>query len=222
MNMTPTTYIALVDDHILLRNSLAVLINSFDGFKVLLEADNGKDFIEQIKGKKEPEIILLDITMPLMNGYETAKWCRVNLPCTKILVLSMMDNDTSIITMLKYGAKGYLLKDSKPPVLKTALLQIRDAGFYINDLVSSRMLNYVNNHADVENDLDSLSVCLTDRELVFLRYACSEKTYREIAAEMFVSVRTVEGYRDALFDKLGITSRVGLAIYAIKNGIVPL
>jgi DNA-binding NarL/FixJ family response regulator len=221
--MKPTTYIALVDDHALLRNGLAALVNSFDGYKVVFEADNGEDFIRQLQPRNPPDIILLDITMPIMNGYQTAEWIRANLPETKVLVLSMMDSDVAIIRMLKCGAKGYLLKDSKPDVFKHALDNIRDYGFFINDLVSSRMLHYVNNESSSKQDeKHSPTVHLTEREIVFLKAACTEKTYKEIADELCVSPRTVDSYRDALFEKLGVTSRVGLVLFAIKNGFVVL
>src|ERR671924_1864977 len=95
------TGIALVDDHVLLRNGLASLIQSFEGYTVLFEADNGKDLIEQLKTQPPPDIVLLDITMPEMNGYETAAWLKKNKPAIKILVLSMMDNESAVITMLK-------------------------------------------------------------------------------------------------------------------------
>lgn len=211
-----TTYIALVDDHVLLRNGLASLINSFEGYKVLFEADNGRDFIEQLKASAPPDIVLLDITMPVMNGYETASWIRINLPGTKVIVLSMMENDAAIINMLKMGAKGYLLKDSKPAVFRQALNQVKEHGFYINELVSSKMLYYMNTNLPQAAGAPLLS----DREIQFLKLACSEKTYKEIAGEMFLSPRTIDSYRDNLFEKLGVTSRVGLVLFAIKNGIV--
>ena len=137
------TRIALVDDHSLLRNGLASLIATFSGYEVVFEADNGREFIEQVKKYNAPDIVLLDVTMPEMNGFETATWIRENIPATKILVLSMMDNDTAIISMLKAGARGYVLKDSKPAVFHQALDDIRDKGFFMNDLVSNKMLNYV-------------------------------------------------------------------------------
>ena len=137
------TRIALVDDHVLLRNGLASLIQSFEGYIVLFQADNGKEFIQQLKTNPLPDIILLDITMPEMNGFETAAWIKQNAPSIKILVLSMMDNDEVVISMLKAGARGYILKDNKPAVFKQALDNIRDTGFFMNDLVSNKMLSYV-------------------------------------------------------------------------------
>lgn len=218
--MPAPTLVALVDDHVLLRNGLAALIDSFQDYLIILQADNGKDFIETCRVGQPPQIILLDITMPLMNGYETALWIRENLPETRILALSMMDNESAIIRMMHCGARGYVLKDCKPPILKTALDQIRDHGYFINDLVSNRIIKYLHTGNTTVEAITGID--LNDREMTFLRLACTEKTYKEIAGEMFVSPRTVEGYRDNLFKKLGITSRVGLVVYAIRNGITTI
>jgi DNA-binding NarL/FixJ family response regulator len=215
------TKIALVDDHSLLRGSLASLINSFEGYNVVLEADNGKDFIHQLQTHPHPDIVLLDITMPEMNGFETAAWIKKNLQQTRVLVLSMMDDDTAIIAMLKEGARGYILKDSKPLIFRQALDNIRDKGFFMNELVSNKMLNYVVGDEKKTNYANVLTQ-LTEKETTFLRLACSELTYKEIAAEMGLSPRTVEGYRDELFKKLNVMSRVGLVMLAIKNGLYKL
>lgn len=211
------TYIALVDDHILLRNGLAALINSFNGYQVSFEADHGKDFINMVTNHGGPDIVLLDINMPEMNGFETAGWIKEHLPNTKILVLSMMDNETSIISMLKSGAGGYILKDSKPSIFRQALDDIRDKGFFMNELVTHKMLNYVK--GEEQNTDAAIIARLSEKELTFLKLACTEKTYKEIASEMNLSPRTVEGYRDDLFAKLGVMSRVGLVLFAIKNGL---
>ena len=216
-----TTGIALVDDHSLLRNGLAALINSFEGYNVVFEADNGKDFINQLKIHAVPDIILLDITMPEMNGFETAAWIKQNTPSIKILILSMMDNDEVVISMLKAGARGYILKDSKPVLFKQALDSIRDSGFFMNELVSNKMLNYLT-HEEKKGSEMSLVSELSEKEIAFLKYACTEMTYKDIASNMQVSPRTVDGYRDDLFKKLNVQSRVGLVIFAIKNGLYKL
>ena len=204
-----------MDDHSLLRSALTSLINSFDGYKVLFEVDNGAEFIKQVNLRNPPDIILLDVTMPIMNGYETAAWIKVNIPTAKVLVLSMMESDTVIIRMLKEGAKGYILKDSKPAVFKNALNELRDKGFYLNELVSNKMLHYLNE--DTEHFKHGIN--LSEREKTFLKLICSEKTYKEIATEMFVSPRTIDAYRDSLFEKTGLNTRVGLVLFAIKNGL---
>lgn len=210
--------IVLVDDHVLLRNGLAELVKSL-GHNVLFEADNGKDFIGKLDTKQLPDIVLLDINMPEMDGYETAQWIKTNHPDIKVLALSMYDNETSIIRMLKCGARGYILKDSEPAELKAAIHALMDKGFYYSDLVSGKLMHAINKMEDDGGGLKSL-VPLNDREADFLKYSCTELTYKEIADKMFVSPRTIDGYRDALFEKLHVKTRVGLVMYAIKNGIV--
>jgi DNA-binding NarL/FixJ family response regulator len=210
--------IVLVDDHSLLRNGLASLVESL-GNTVLFEADNGKEFIDKLDGQNLPQIVLMDINMPEMDGFETTQWLKQNHPEVKVLALSMYDNETSIIRMLKCGAKGYILKDSEPAELKTAIADIMNKGFYYSDLVSGKLMHAINKMDDEGDGLKNL-VPLNDRETDFLKYACTEMTYKEIADKMFVSPRTIDGYRDALFEKLHLKTRVGLVMYAIKNGIV--
>ncbi|HLG40463.1 MAG TPA: response regulator transcription factor [Chitinophagaceae bacterium] len=215
------TQIALVDDHTLLRNGLASIVQSFEGYAVLFEAGNGKDFIQQLKTYDAPDIVLLDINMPEMDGFETADWIKQNLPSAKILVLSVMDTDTIIINMLKKGARGYILKDSKPAIFKQALDNIRDSGFYMNELVSNKMFSYVLNEEEKGKEA-FLVANLSSNEKAFLKMVCSEMTYKEIAQEMKLSPRTVDGYRDDLLKKLKVQSRIGLVIFAIKYGIYKL
>lgn len=212
--------IVLTDDHSLLRSGLASLVQSL-GHTVLFEADNGKDLLAKLDAKQLPDILLLDINMPEMDGYETAQWLKTNHPSIKVLALSMYDNETSIIRMLKCGARGYILKDSEPAELKAAIHALEDKGFYYSDLVSGKLMHAINKMEDEGGDLKNL-VPLNDRETEFLKYSCTELTYKEIADRMFVSPRTIDGYRDALFEKLHLKTRVGLVMYAIKNGIVNL
>ena len=212
--------IVLVDDHSLLRMGLASLVES-QGNTVLFEADNGKEFLDKLDTNNLPNIVLMDINMPEMDGFETTQWLKQNHPEVKVLALSMYDNETSIIRMLKCGAKGYILKDSEPAELKAAIAAIMDKGFYYSDLVSGKLMHAINKMDDDGDGLKSL-VPLNDRETDFLKYACTEMTYKEIADKMYVSPRTIDGYRDVLFEKLHIKTRVGLVMYAIKNGIVNL
>jgi DNA-binding NarL/FixJ family response regulator len=168
--------IALVDDHVLLRNGLAGLVKSL-GHEVMFEADNGKHLIEKLQTNALPEIILLDINMPEMDGYETVKWIKKNHPGVKVLALSMYDNETAIIRMLKYGAKGYILKDSDPIQLKNALEDLVKKGFYYSELVSGKLISAINK-MDSEGDVFETTVHLNEREKDFLRHSCSEFTYK--------------------------------------------
>lgn len=208
--------IALVDDHALLRNGLANVISSFGDYNVVFEADNGKQFIELLKAKGKPDVVLLDINMPEMDGFETAIWLKDNAPSVKVLVLSMMDNDHAIIKMLQNGAKGFILKDSKPDVLKNALRDVTEKGFFFNDLVSNKLMHMISKGKAEEKE----EIYLSDKEIEFLKWCCTEKSYKEIANEMGISTRAVESMRSSLFDKLETLSRVGLVMYAIKQGIM--
>jgi len=211
--------VVLVDDHVLLRNGLANLIRSFGEYAVLFEAYNGLDFIRQLKPRSLPDLVLLDVYMPEMDGYETALWLKQNYPGIKILALSMYDTDNSIIRMLKNGVKGYILKDIEPAELKMALESVIYKGFYYSEMVTGKLIHTINTLDGGGQKVNHL-LRLNDRELEFLKLACTECTYKEIAEQMYLSPRTIDGYRDALFEKLTVKTRVGLVLYAIRNGIV--
>ncbi len=212
--------IVLTDDHILLRNGLAELVAKL-GHTILFEADNGQDFIDKLDSQNLPDIVLLDINMPEMDGYETTHWLKQNHPQVKVLALSMYNNEASIIRMLKAGAKGYILKDSEPWELKLAIESLATKGYYYSDLVSGKLINAINKIDDDGTDVNTVNN-LGEREIEFLKLICTELTYKEVADKLFVSPRTVDGYREQLFAKLNIKTRVGLVMYAIKNGIVNL
>lgn len=213
--------VVLVDDHVLLRNGLANLIRSFGEYAVLFEAYNGKDFIRQLKPRCLPDIVLLDINMPEMDGFETAQWIKRHYPEIRTLALSMYDTDNSILRMLKNGVKGYILKDTEPSELKMALESVVHKGFYYSEMVTGKLIHTINALNEPEHKVQHM-LNLNDRELEFLKLACSESTYKEIADQMYLSPRTIDGYRDALFEKLNVRTRVGLVLYAIRNGIVAM
>ncbi|QEC41491.1 response regulator [Pseudobacter ginsenosidimutans] len=219
--MAETRYITIVDDHAMFRKGLAVLINMFPGYKVLFDASNGKDFIKQLKAPHLPDIVLLDISMPEMDGYATADWIRVNHPGICILALSTMDSETAIIKMVRHGAKGYILKDADPAELQLAFNEILSKGFYYNDAVTDLVLqaagHLLNNHQGASSP-DKL----TEREIIFIRHACSEKSYMEIARDLQVSERTVDGYRESVFKKLKVNTRIGMVLFAIRAGMVKI
>ena len=159
-----------------------------------------------------PEIILLDIHMPVMDGAATALWIKENHPEIRIIVLSMLEDPEKVLTMLKLGAKGYLLKDSEPHEFELALQKVSSGEVYYPEFVTRLLINSFNEHID--------QVTLQIRELEFIKLAASELTYKEIATQMCISIRTVDGYRDQLFEKLGVKSRIGLVLYAIKNKLI--
>ena len=213
--------LAVVDDHKLFRDGLSGLINGFSEYKVIIEADNGVDFIQQLKTKGIPDIILLDINMKEMDGFETAEWLKENHPEVKILVLSMYENENAIIRMIKAGAKGYILKDIRKKELELALSSLVAKGYFYTDLVTGKLIHNINAGEDKKaNGTANNFASLNNKEIDFLKMACTEMTYKEIAEKMHLSVHTIDGYRDTLFEKLSVKSRIGLVLYAIKNKIV--
>lgn len=206
--------IIIVDDHALVASSIADLINKLPNYEITFIAKNGKDLQSILANKKNiPDIILLDINMPIMDGFQTMEWLSLNLT-TPVLALTMNDDEQSIIKMIKLGAKGYLVKDTNTNELIIALDNIIQKGFYYSDLVTSKLVSVMNEKEKPKG----LSVFLKDREIEFLKLVCTDKTYKEIAEIMCVSSKSVDGYRDSLLDKLEVNSRVGLVVYAIKNG----
>ena len=222
MSPTPAIKLALVDDHTLFRKGLISLIEMVDpSYSILFEADNGIDLQKKIQKDNYPDIVLMDITMPGMDGFASVQWLAENYPLIKILVISMIEKEETIVRMLKMGVKGYLCKDVEPKELGEALRAIMNKGFYYTDFITGKLVHSLQLGQDnsvADNKLDLLN----ERERTFLQFACSELTYTEIAAKMFLSPRTIDGYRDSLFEKLNVKSRVGLALYAVKHGLVTL
>ena len=209
--------VVIVDDHSLFASSLEKLINTFADFRVLYHAKNGQELQRMISdGKGIPDIILLDINMPVMDGFETAEWLTQNHPQIKTLALSMEDDEYTILKMLRKGVKGYLLKDIHPEILNDALQELIEKGYYHSDKVSETLLHSLNPD-NQENNLD-----FKDNELTFIKLACSEMTYKEIADIMNLSPKTIDGYRQDLFKRLNIKNRVGLVMFALKKNLMQL
>jgi len=206
--------IAIVDDHTLFRSGLANLLEEFDEIEVVFEAVNGLDLQEKLNNHKSIAVVLMDISMPIMDGYATTRWLKTNYPTINILALSMFEDEKAIIEMLKAGAGGYLLKESKPSDLLTAIQTVEEKGFYINDMVSGRLLSILKK--------EPAKTAFTEKELIFLQLCSTESTYKEIAVQMNVGHRTVDNYRESLFAKLNVNSRIGLVVYGIKNGLIKL
>lgn len=210
-----TIRIALADDHELIRKSIAQMLEQMN-LKVIVDAENGEELINQLHSKPV-DVVLMDINMPVKNGIETTSWLRENMPDIKVIALTMLDDDVSVIRMLRSGARGYLIKNSRPADLVSAIHDVYEKGYHLSDLVSGRLIQNINSAG--ANDELHKTTSLSERENQFLRYCCSEMTYKEIGNAMHVSPRTAEGYSKSLCEKLGLKSRVGLVLYAIKNKI---
>ncbi|MBL0741985.1 response regulator transcription factor [Chryseolinea lacunae] len=214
------TKLGLVDDHKLFRKGLISLIEMVNkDYTILFEADNGLDLQAKIDKNNPPDIILMDVNMPGMDGFASVQWLRTHFADVKVLVVSMIEQEETIVRMLKLGVKGYLCKDVEPKDLGDALLAVANKGFYYTDFITGKLVHSLQND-DAAKAKNLQPDTMNDREKEFIQLACSEMTYNEIAAKMFLSPKTIDGYRNALFEKLSVKSRVGLVMYAIRNGIV--
>lgn len=211
-----TKEVIIVDDHVLFARSLASLVESFPDYSVKYTFKNGSELVDKFSsGMLLPNIILLDVKMPIMDGISTMKWLKKHQPEARVLALSMEDDEVTILSMLRNGARGYLLKDIQPVLLKKALDTVIDKGYFHTEQVANTLMKSL-----IVGKDDKEKIVLKENELTFIRLACEEKTYKEIAEEMFLSPKTIDGYRQHLFDLLGVKNRIGLVIYAIKNKLV--
>jgi DNA-binding NarL/FixJ family response regulator len=209
--------VALADDHILLRDALASLINTFDNCKVLFTAANGQETLEKIKSNQIPDVLILDLNMPLLDGHDTSMWLQKHYPGVHVLMLTMYDTDLTLIRLLQAGVRGFLKKDVHPDELKFAIRSVVESGYYYSHNVTGKLVNLFRNTLE---DLAQKKNLLNAQELQFLKLSCTEFTYKEIAVEMQLSPRAVDALRDQLFNRLDVKSRVGLAMYAIRHGLV--
>jgi len=204
--------LALADDHVIVRKGFRDIIASFGEFEVVIEADHGDELLRQLQ-TTPVDICILDIGMPKKDGYQTTLELRKQYPDMKVLVLSMYNNEFAILRMLRAGANGYLPKNCHPNDLKAALHDVYLRGFYHSDFVTSRVFKTLQNERNKLPDF-------TARELQFLGLCCSDLNYKHIAEEMGCSTRTIENYRDSLFDKLNVRTRTALALYGLQMGLV--
>ena len=206
--------IAIVDDHKLVSKAIENMISFNPKFEVVMNCFNGEDFLNQLQiQKKLPEVVLMDINMPRKNGIETTIELSKKYPDFNVIALTMEDNESTIISMLKAGAKGYLLKDMSPNILFDAINIVHEKGVFYTDIVTQSLLKIKSE----EKETKEISSRLKDREIEFVKLACSELTYREIAEQMCLSPRTIDGYRDSVFAKLNVKTRVGIVLFAIKH-----
>ena len=220
--------IALVDDHNLFRKGLITLINLADkeNYLIVFEAESGKDMIRRLDKKSLPDILILDMDMPDMDGYETMSWLQNNYPKIAVLVISMITTEEAITRMLRLGVKGYLSKDIEVEDINQALQAIYSKGYYYTDFITGKLIDSLRNES-LENKGDdmlnnTLWAKMNENERKFLKLSCTELTYEEISDRMFVSPKTVDGYRSSIFNKFNIKNRPGLIIFALKNNLVKL
>ncbi len=212
----PPLKIAIVDDHTMISSAISNMVNEHPEYTVLETFSNGDFFLKYlIENNPQPDIVLMDINMPRKDGIETTHYITQKYPDIKVIALTMQDDESVIIKMMKAGAKGYLLKDMHPDILFEALKTVYEKGIFYTDIITQTLFKLNKEEKSKEEIKDTLK----ERELEFIQHACSEYTYKEIAAKMYLSPKTVDNYRDSVFVKLNVKSRVGLVLYAIKHGL---
>lgn len=211
--------IAIADDHHLVAEAISDLLRKFDKYDVLFLADNGRNLLNHLQRGPLPDIALVDLHMPEMDGFETAAQLRQLHPTVRVLALSMNDREEHIVRMVRNGARGYLLKGCRSSELRRALDDVMEKGFYYTDFLTNQLIRSLN---APEANGSVARFNLNDREYEFLKLACSELIYTEIADRMCVSPRTVDGYREVVFQKMGVRTRVGMVMQAMRHGLVEL
>ena len=216
--LRPMTQIALIDDHKIFCDSLSSLINDFEGFSVSWCAQDGMKAIQLLENEKHtPDIILLDIKMPVMSGLEVAKWLFENKRDIKVLALTTEEDDNTVIQMLQYGIKGYLLKNMGAEELLLALQQVVKFGYYYTPIITGNI------HKQIEKRIiNGNAPELSEREKELLNYLCTDLSYAEISKKIFLSESTVDTYRARLFEKFDVKNRIGLILKAVHLGLVSL
>lgn len=209
--------LAIADDHKIFRNGLKAMLEDCPDLNLIMEASNGKELIGQL-ATRTPDVILMDIKMPEMDGMQTTSHIHQNFKDVKVLALSMHNEDKYIVDMMKAGASGYLLKNAEPEEIIEAINTVFNKGFYFNEHLSVTLIKQLVGPG--HDSAPQQNIELNDREIEVLKLVCQEYSNQEIADKIYLSVRTVEGYRARLFEKTGSKNLVGLVIFAIKNGII--
>jgi len=220
METTKPYKIILADDHILLRDALAGLIDNFEQFSVVGRAANGAEVIELMEYGRQTDILLMDLNMPKMDGYETAKWMAAHHPQIKVVILTMYDSEIALIRLLQLGISGYINKNIHPEELSEVLGKIAAGENYYSNQASGKIVSHFRKKPGINLAFEKL--VLEERDIEFIKLTCTEMSYKEIALQMNLTLKYIDNYRIRIYEKLQVASRVELVVYAIKNGIVAI
>ena len=210
--------IAIADDYKIYRDGLKVGLSADENLEVVAEADNGEDLLKLLE-QYTPDVILMDLKMPIMDGMEATKVVRKKYPAIKVLVITMYEDDKFIIHLMENGANGYLLKNTEPEEIRKSIYSVHENGYYFNDVVNKALLKKLVLKNNLKPSFNQ-NVELSEREMEVLKLICEEKTAAEIGKQIFLSPRSVEGIRQRLIEKVGVRNTAGLVMFAVKNAIV--
>lgn len=209
--------IILVDDHVVIRNGLKALIEKLGAFKVVQEFDNGRQLIDSLRAKASADLVIMDLSMPEMDGEEAATIIKTENIDVPVLILTLNEDDQTIVRLFRLGIRGYLQKNCSANTMREAIESILNTGYYHNEFLAFSLRS--NEQQPHKTHTEKILDQLTDRERQFLKLVCHEKeyTYDQIADIMSIQHRTVDGYRESIFDKFGIKSKTGLVLFILRN-----
>jgi DNA-binding NarL/FixJ family response regulator len=210
--------IAIADDYAIFREGIKAGLNRDKNLEVMLEAENGEELLNEIE-KNQPDVILMDLKMPVMDGMEATRQIRKKYEHIKILAVTMYDDDKFIIHLMENGANGYLLKNADAKEIRKAIYAVHENGYYFNDIVNSALLKKLVIKGNFKPSFNQ-DIEFSERELDVIKMICNEKTATEIGTELFLSPRSVEGIRQRLIEKIGARNTAGLVMFAVKSGIM--
>ncbi|MGZ3861748.1 MAG: response regulator transcription factor [Bacteroidia bacterium] len=210
--------IAVVDDQKLFRQGIVSLLEENEELKVIIEAENGQELLNELR-REVPDVILLDLEMPVMDGIIATDFVRKKYPDVKIIILTSHDDDSFITHLVEKGANGFLLKDAHIETVIDAIYDVVETGFHFSERVSKAMVKGLVKSNRIKPNFSSENL-LTKKEIEVLRLICKEYTAREISEMLSVSVRTVEGHRDCILRKTGARNTAGMVIFAVKNDLL--
>jgi DNA-binding NarL/FixJ family response regulator len=210
--------VAIADDHKIFRKGVILSLRPFTNIRFVLEAENGEELLNGIR-EAEPDVVLMDLRMPLKDGIETTKVLSKQYPDIHVIVLSMYEDERFVSHMMENGANGYLLKNAEPQEIRRAIMDVFEKGYYLNNFVNRILLKKAHAKQKVVPSLNN-EITLTDRERDVLRFICMEFTAQEIAQKMEISPRTVEAIKDRLMERFGTKNTAGLVFFAVKNNLV--
>jgi len=211
--------VIIADDHVLYRAGVKNALSPKKDIAVIAEADNGAHLLNMLKGV-QPDVILLDIQMPIMGGIETLPEIKKLYPSIRVIMLTMMDDQSMITRLMELGANSYLTKTSDSEIIYEAIKTCHEQEFYFNSLTNKALLNNLRHKPAPGIKLQQEDATLSEKEITVLRLMCEEKSTREIAEAVDLSPRTIEAIRDKLKTKTGAKSTAGLIMFAVKNKLL--